>query len=97
MMFAPLPKGKPITQRFICNKVNKRLWIQDVVTGELLWTPPDFIRLPNRDLMEELAARASLRGKLDIIDIIVFSGLAPRAPGYRKRPPDPTLKWYFLP
>jgi hypothetical protein len=97
MMFAPLPKGKPITQRFICNKVNKRLWVQDVVTGQLLYTPPDFIRLQSRDLIEELATRASMRNKLDIMDIMVFEGLAPRAPGYRKRPYDPTLKWYFLP
>lgn len=96
-MFAPLPKGKPINQMFICNKVNKRLWIQDVVTGCLLYTPPDFIKLHSRDLMDELAVRASMRGRLDIMEIMVFEGLAPRGAGYRPRPYDPNLKWYYLP
>jgi hypothetical protein len=97
MMFAQLPKGKPVTQRFICNKVNKRLWIQDVVTGELIYTHPDFIRLRSREPMEDLAARACLRGRLDIMDIMVFEARSPRAPGYRPRPKELEPEWYFLP
>lgn len=96
-MFAPLPKGRPITQLFICNKVNKRLWIQDVVTGELLYTPPDFIKLHSRDSMEDLALRASMRRRLDIMEIMVFEARSPRGYGYRPRPKADEPKWFFLP
>ena len=96
-MFAPLPRGRPINQLFICNKVNKRLWIQNVVTGELIYTPPDFIKLHSRDSMEELALRASMRGRLDIMELMVFEARSPRGYGYRKRPPSDDTKWFFLP
>ena len=38
-------------------KANKRLWIRQVETGELVYTPPDFIRhrLQSRLPMEQLA------------------------------------------
>lgn len=96
-MLAPLPRGRPITQLFICNKVNKRLWIQDVVSGELLYTPPDFIKLHNRDSMEELALRASMRRRLDIMEIMVFEARSPRGHGYAKRSTTDGTKWFFLP
>ena len=47
--------------------------------------------------MDELAVRASMRGRLDIMEIMVFEGLAPRGAGYRPRLYDPNLKWYYLP
>ena len=70
---------------FECAKVDKRLWIRHVETGELRYTPPDFIRLHDRNLMHELAAWATRRGELIIDDIIVFETKAPRKPGLRKR------------
>lgn len=70
---------------FECAKVNKRLWIRNVETGELRNAPPDFYRLHDRTLMHELAAVATKRGDLDIDDIIVFETKAPRKPGIRKR------------
>ena len=96
-MFAPLPRGRPIDQLFICNKVNRRLWIQDVVSGELLYTPPDFIKLHNRESMADLALRASMRRRLDIMEIMVFEARSPRGAGYRKRSTTDGTSWFFLP
>jgi len=78
---------------FECVKNNKRLWIKNTVTGELVYTHPDFIRLTDRTLMQTLAERATVKGKLAIEDIMVFEAKAPRAPGVRKRPPEDEPDW----
>lgn len=96
-MLAPLPRGRPINQLFICNKVNRRLWIHDVVSGELLYTPPDFIKLHNRESMADLALRASMRRRLDIMEIMVFEGRAVRYGIYSPRSNANEPKWFFLP
>jgi hypothetical protein len=93
----PLPRGLTINQRFVCVKAHKRLWVQDVVSGYLIYTHPDFLRPVDRKLMTELARRASLRGHLDICDIMVFEAKTPRGAGYRKRPPEHEPEWEPLP
>ena len=65
-------------------KAFKRIWIQDRKTGALLYTHPDYIRLINRSMMQELADAANTRNKLHIEDIIAFESMSPRASGYSK-------------
>lgn len=72
-------------QRFACAKAHRRLFIQDLETGELLYTPPDFIRLTSRTPLEDLARVACAKTFLDIADIVFFESQAPRGAGYRKR------------
>ena len=76
---------------FECVKVNKRLWIKNTITGQLIYTHPNFIQLHGRDLMKELAARATEAGELKITDIMVFESRAPRGYGARKR--TQMLEW----
>ena len=73
--------------RFRCAKLRGRLYIQCCETGDLLYTPPDFIRLPDRSSLVELANQASRCGVLSIKHIINFESHAPRAFGYSKRGP----------
>lgn len=79
----PVPKG--MTRRFRCAKLRGRLYIQCCETGDLLYTPPIFIRITSRAQMEELANRAEARGVLSIDDIVTYESHAPRASGYSKR------------
>ena len=54
-------------------KVNKRLFVRRVDTGELVYTPPDFLRhrIHNRQVIQVLADRmtrdwpATIRGIID--------------------------------
>lgn len=75
-------------RRFACIKAMKRLFIQDTATGALLYTHPNWIRLPDRRMMQDLADAAEARGRLDIADIMAFEDRAPRAPSVRKHPRD---------
>lgn len=79
----PVPAGT--TGRFRCAKLRGRLYIQCCETGDLLYTPPNFIRILSRAPLVELANRAEARGVLAIDDIITFESNAPRAFGYSKR------------
>jgi hypothetical protein len=83
--FASVSTKSAARGRFVCTKANTRLFIQDTVSGALLYTHPDFIRLHNRSMMDDLARAACLRGSLDIKDIMLFEGRAPRGRGSRKR------------
>jgi GNAT superfamily N-acetyltransferase len=55
-----------------CVKQNKRLWIRCIETGELVYTPPNFIKLQSRDPMDELASKFTEIGSRDIGAIVVF-------------------------
>lgn len=70
---------------FACVKHNRRLFIKNLLTEELLYTHPDFIRPLNRISMINLAKEASQKGFLDIVDIMKFEFEAPRARGYERR------------
>lgn len=74
----PIPPALRGRTGFACVKAHKRLFIQDLVTGELVWTHPDFVRNDNRALMDELAEKATAKGELDIRDIVDFLDKAPR-------------------
>lgn len=63
-------------------KVNKRLWIEEVETDTLVYTPPDFMRhrLQSRQPMHDLAARFNETGARDIGAIVEFqTRYGPRA------------------
>lgn len=53
-------------------KINKRLWVQLVETGELVYTPPDFIykRMNSRADLQRLADRIGYYD--EIIDEIII-------------------------
>jgi hypothetical protein len=57
-----------------CVKHQKRMWLREAETGELVYTPPDFMRhkLQSRESMRELASRLSEIGRYDINTIIDF-------------------------
>lgn len=61
-------------------KKNKRLWIKDG-DGNLVYTPPNFIRLHNRELFNQLVDRLNRFGYLCILDIMWFESRAPRIDG----------------
>lgn len=65
---------------YVVVKAYKRLFIQNTVTGELMYTPQDAIQLNNRTLMTELAKSASEQGMLTNSMIVQFEKSAP----YRK-------------
>ena len=64
--------GERKDKLYECVKVNKRLWIKNLETGVLEYTPPDFIRLHGRELMIKLAEVVSESGKLEFEDIMKF-------------------------
>jgi hypothetical protein len=68
---------------YSCVKRNKRLWI--VYDNQLVYTPPDFIRCVDRQLMIQLAATATAAGLLTHEAIAAFEAAAPRAVGYTPR------------
>lgn len=87
-----VPKGKSTLEtpgRFACVKAHKRLWIGQVTPCDtlvnLLYTHPDFLRPQDRGLMQTLAEAANRRGRLDILDIVLFECLTPRAKGCSPR------------
>jgi hypothetical protein len=86
---APISSKSAQGGPFVCTKVNRRLFVQDTSTGALLYTHPEFVRLYNRQMMDDLARAACLRGYLDIRDIMLFEARAPRGRGYRKRTEAP--------
>lgn len=53
-------------------KVNKRLHIRSVETGEIIYTPPDFVRVPHREAMGDLARVFTEKKTRDIAAIIEF-------------------------
>jgi hypothetical protein len=71
-----IPPGREPWQggTFECVKHNKRLWIKHVESGELVYTPPDFIRsrIQDRDQMRVLARDLSEIGRYDINTITEF-------------------------
>lgn len=64
-------------------KYNRRLYIACDET--LVYTPPDFLRLQSRELLQQLADNANARGQLHIDDVILFETICPRASFARKR------------
>lgn len=83
-MSSPYIKGsqEPTGGGFVLHKMNKRLWISNGDTGEMLYTPPGFIRLNDRRSMIELVKRSNERGKISICDIIDFEHSSKRSYGY---------------
>jgi hypothetical protein len=63
-----------LTNTFESVKVHKRLWLREVETGNLVYTPPEWVRsrLQGREPMRELAAAMTERGRYDINLIIEF-------------------------
>lgn len=64
-------------------KRNKRLMIQCIETGEVVYTPPDFLRpfIHNRDKLNVLAARLNREWIVPIPSIIDFeTSLRPGSP-----------------
>jgi hypothetical protein len=53
-------------------KRHKRLWIIDLETGAGLYTPPNFIRLANRDPLHVLAYAFALRNERHLDSIMDF-------------------------
>lgn len=67
-------------------KQRKRLHIIDYGTGDVLYTPPDFLRLVNRDRLRSLAEAFTRTQSRDISAIMEFE----RATPCRARPPRST-------
>jgi hypothetical protein len=53
-------------------KRSKRLQIRTQENDQLLYTSPDFIRLPSRAPLQRLADRFAKAGRADILEIIEF-------------------------
>lgn len=60
--------------QFGIRKLNRRLRIVVVETGESVYTPPDFVRsaMRSRNDLSDLMAAANTKGHLDIRDITEF-------------------------
>jgi hypothetical protein len=58
-------------------KNHKRLWVENEATGELVYTPPNFLRLTGRDGMRQLA-EALNAGEPYIRAVIAFESACPR-------------------
>jgi hypothetical protein len=56
----------------IVEKRNKRLHIVNERTGGILYTPPDFVKIPDREALRCLAHCFNWRGRLHIDDIAEF-------------------------
>lgn len=69
------PPGRRFTYRVV--KRHKRLWIERLETGELIYTPPNFLRLVNRDGLVALAEHLSNGGDY-IKAVIAFESATPR-------------------
>jgi len=67
----PIPRRPYFEGRFIAMKAYKRLFIQDIETGELIYSPPDFLTV-SRHQMEEMAHTACCKGCLPIRDVVSF-------------------------
>lgn len=57
---------------FTVEKRDKRLFIVEVETGERVYSPPSFLRVPNRAVVHDLARAFSINGNRDILSIIQF-------------------------
>lgn len=79
---------------FTVVKSNKRLWIKNEESGELVYTTPDFIYLIDRNLMHQLAYQFNQRGKYDIEDVIIFETKARRHKKFSQRK-SPEKEWIF--
>lgn len=53
-------------------KTNKRLHIIDIRSGEVVYTPPDFVRIPNREALRGLATSFNWLGRRSIDEIAQF-------------------------
>lgn len=53
-------------------KENKRLWIRCVENGENVYTPPNFVVIPTRSALLELAYEMTRLGRRDIEAIARF-------------------------
>lgn len=76
-----MPMRRVNTYRVV--KLHKRLWIEEVETGELVYTPPDFMRhrLQSREPMRALAQTFTAIGCRDIGAIVEFqASYGPRIP-----------------
>lgn len=63
-MISPTPKISTAPERaFECVKHAKRLWLRDVAVGELVYTPPDFIR-------HRMQSREPMRGLADAMNAV---------------------------
>lgn len=67
-----LPSEHPVTYEAI--KLNGRLYVREVETGKLVYSPPDFVRsrLPGREPMRELAEAMTKGLRYDINLVIDF-------------------------
>jgi hypothetical protein len=57
---------------FAAVKRNKRLWIIDKATDQAVYTPPDFVQVPSRVAMHNLAFDLNRLGRRDINRIAAF-------------------------
>ena len=69
-MSASKPSDHPVTYEAV--KRHKRLWLMEVETGNLVYTPPSWVKLPNRSPMHALAWGMTDRLKYDIDLIMAF-------------------------
>ena len=54
-------------------KIHKRLHVTELETGAVVYTPPDFVKLPNRAALRDLADAFTAAGcRRDIGAIIAF-------------------------
>ena len=84
--FTATPARFPVTYRVV--KVAKRLWIEELETGNLVYTPPEWVRarLQSREPMHELARAMTERLRYDINPIIEFeTRYNPRLAGGHRR------------
>lgn len=59
-------------------KAAQRLWLQNQETGNLIYTPPNFVKKNSQKPLVEMAERVEAQGFLDIEDIIEFETVTPR-------------------
>ena len=76
------PMAKGASGKFAVVKAAQRIWIQNQVTGAMLYTVPDFVKLHSREPLEQIAQISNELGFLDIEDIIEMEAQSPRGFGY---------------
>jgi hypothetical protein len=66
---------------FVLAKAHKRLWVKNTTTGELVYTPPDFINVVSRSNFDGLLADLN-SGVRTIEAIMRFERTARRSSGF---------------
>lgn len=61
-----------MTETFVVVKRHKRLWIDDVGTGDAIYTPPNFLKMQSREPLAALAKHFTEVQSRDINAIAEF-------------------------